>query len=56
MFPDQLSGDEQVEQAQERVEDVFDKNLLPSKTEVKQQMSLLGRSGAKIRNPLMKVK
>ena len=56
LFPDQLSGQEQVAEAQDKLEDVFDKNLLPSKSEIKQQMTLLGRSGAKVRNPLMKVK
>ena len=56
LFPDQLTADEQVNQAQEKVDDIFDTALLPSKAEIKQQMTLIGRSGVKIRNPLMKVK
>jgi len=56
LFPDQLNGAEQVEEAQDKLDDIFDTALLPSKSEIKQQMTLIGRSGAKIRNPLMKVK
>ena len=56
LFPDQLNGDEQVEEAQDKLDDIFDTALLPSKSEIKQQMTLIGRSSAKIRNPLMKVK
>lgn len=55
LFPDQLTADEQVNQAQEKLDEIFDTALLPSKAEIKQQMTLIGRSGAKIRNPLMKV-